>query len=354
MDWIDVHHHAYHGRLADALAARGVTHMAPGVPVPRWEVGDTFRVMDDCGLDAAVLSVLVPDAALRLPDAADLVRRTNEWTAELVRAHPHRLGLLATLPLPDLGTSLAEVGHAFDVLDADGVVLPASLADGALLGDPRLDPLLAELDRRGAVAFVHPNPGYRCSCTGAPDSAAAVPPPLVDFVMDTTRAVANLLFRGALRRFPGIRFVLAHGGGTIPYLAGRLELAKTWVLAPQEGQTQQGQTQKGQPQNGQAQGASAQDESAQDGSAQDAQVRADSVYAELGRLYYETAQASSRGALACVDTVAEPGHVLFGTDFPFMTAPVVAATRREVAAHRADIGGAGLALFPRLRTGTRR
>lgn len=319
MDWIDVHHHAYHGRLADALAARGVTHMAPGVPVPRWEVDDTLRVLDDCGLDAAVLSVLMPDAALRLEDAADLVRRTNEWTAELVRDHPRRLGLLATLPLPDLAASLAEVGHAFDVLGADGVVLPASLADGALLGDPQLDPLLAELDRRAAVAFVHPNPGYRCSCTGASDAAAVVPPPLVDFVMDTTRAVANLLFRGALRRFPGIRFVLAHGGGTIPFLVGRLELAKTWVLADRNGSAPQ-----------------------------------DPVRTELARLYYETAQASAPAALACVDAVAEPGHVLFGTDFPFMTAPVVEATRREVAEHRADIGGAGLALFPRLRADARR
>ncbi|WP_433271671.1 amidohydrolase family protein [Actinosynnema sp. CS-041913] len=349
MDWIDVHHHAYHGRLADALAARGVTHMAPGVPVPRWRVDDTFRVMDDCGLAAAVLSVLVPDAALRLPDAADLVRATNGWTADLVREHPHRLGLLATLPLPDLDASLAEVGHAFDVLGADGVVLPASLADGALLGDPQLDPLLAELDRRGAVAFVHPNPGYRCSCTGAPDSAAAVPPPLVDFVMDTTRAVANLLFRGALRRFPGIRFVLAHGGGTIPFLAGRLELAKTWVLPDRNGRPRKGPAQNDPVQNDQAQTDPAQNDLAQKALLQD-----DSVHAELGRLYYETAQASWAGALACVDAVAEPGHVLFGTDFPFMTAPVVAATRREVAAHRADIGGAGLALFPRLRAAARR
>ncbi|MDQ2586730.1 amidohydrolase family protein [Saccharothrix yanglingensis] len=314
MDWIDVHHHAYHGRLADALAARGVTQMAPGVPVPRWEPADTLRVMAEHDLAAVVLSVLVPDAALLLPDAADLVRRTNEWTAEVVRGNPDRFGLLATLPLPDPDAALAEVGYAFDVLGADGVVLPASLADGALLGDPGLDPLLAELDRRDAVVFVHPNPGYRCSCTGAPDFAAVVPPPLVDFVADTTRAVANLLFRGALRRFPRIRFVLAHGGGTIPFLVGRLELARTWVLPGQDG----------------------------------------SVGEELGRLYYETAQSSTAAALACVDAVAEPGHVLFGTDFPFMTGPVVGRTRSEVTAHRPDIGGAALALFPRLRAAARR
>lgn len=306
---MDVHHHAYHGRLADELAARGVTHLAPGVPVPRWAAEDSLRVMAEHGIAAAVLSVLLPDRALLLPDAARLVRVVNGWTADVVRAHPDRFGLLATLPLPDVPAALAEVAHAFDVLGADGVVLPASLADGALLGDPGLDPLLAELDRRGAVALVHPDPGYRCSCTGAPDFATAVPPPLVDFVADTTRAVANLLFRGALRRFPGIRFVLAHGGGAIPFLAGRLELARTWVLPDR-----------------------------------DAPVADD-----LARLYYETAQSSAPGALACVDAVAAPGHVLFGTDFPFMTAPVVERTRREVAAHRPGIGAAAAALFPRLR-----
>ncbi|NUT97295.1 MAG: amidohydrolase family protein [Saccharothrix sp.] len=309
MTWVDVHHHAYHGALADALAHRGVTHMAPGVPVPRWRVEDSLRVMENCGLDAAVLSVLMPDKALVLPDAAELVRATNEWTAELVGRHPDRFGLLATLPLPDLDASLAEVGHAYDALHADGVVLPASLADGALLGDPAQEPLFAELDRRAAVVLVHPDPAYRCSHTGAEDFPAVVPPPLVDFVMDTTRAVANLLFRGVLRRYPRIRFVLAHGGGTIPFLAGRLELAETWVLPDRDG----------------------------------------SVRDELAGLYYETAQAFSSAALACVDSVAPPGHVLFGTDFPFMGEPVVAATVRDVAAHRAEVGGAALDLFPRLR-----
>ncbi|MEJ2858897.1 MULTISPECIES: amidohydrolase family protein [unclassified Saccharothrix] len=311
MTWVDVHHHAYHGALADALAHRGVTHMAPGVPVPRWRVEDSLRVMENCGLDAALLSVLMPDKALVLPDAAELVRATNEWTAEVVAAHPDRFGLLATLPLPDLDASLVEVGHVFDALQADGVVLPASLADGALLGDPAQEPLFAELDRRAAVVLVHPNPGYRCSCTGAEDFPAVVPPPLVDFVMDTTRAVSNLLFRGVLRRYPRIRFVLAHGGGTIPFLAGRLELAQTWVLPDRDG----------------------------------------SVRDELAGLYYETAQAFSAAALSCVDSVAPPDHVLFGTDFPFMGEPVVAATRRDVAAHRVAVGAAALDLFPRLRRG---
>jgi predicted TIM-barrel fold metal-dependent hydrolase len=314
--WVDVHQHSYHPQLVEMLAGKGISHMAPGVPMPRWRLEDTLKVMERCDLAAVVLSVLMPDVALRQPDAATLVRRTNEWTAELVRARPHRFGALATLPLPDVDAALAEIGHAFDTLGMDGVVLAASLADGRLLGDPSLDPVLAELDRRGAVVLVHPNPGYRCSCTGSPDFAAVVPPPLVDFVMDTTRAVANLLLRGAFRRFPGIRFVLAHGGGTIPYIAGRLELAETWVLAGQ------------------------------------AEAERGSVRAALRGLYFETAQSSSAGALGCVHSLAAPGHVLFGTDFPFMTEEVSAATKLEVEEYQGtagDIGGAAWDLFPRLR-----
>ncbi|MGH3914862.1 MAG: amidohydrolase family protein [Pseudonocardiaceae bacterium] len=319
--WIDVHHHSYHPQLVTLLRECGVTQMAPGVPLPTWRPADSFRVMDRNGLSAAVLSVLLPDLALQDRRAAELVRRSNEWSAELVQEHAGRLGAFAVLPLPDIDTALAEITYAFDVLDMDGVVMSASLADGRLLGDPGLNPVFEELNRRRAVVFIHPNPSYHCSCTGNPDLGFAVPPPLVDFVMDTTRAVADLLFRGTLRRYHELRFILAHAGGAIPYLASRLELAATWVLAGNRHA--------------------------------DRKI----VRAELSRLYFETAQAAGPGTLACLWEVAGKGHILFGTDFPFMKDAVVAATRRGVEEYRgasiAAIASIGrdnaLELFPRLR-----
>ncbi|MCO5967362.1 amidohydrolase family protein [Actinoallomurus soli] len=274
---IDVHHHAYHARLADEL---GVAEMAPGVPVPTWTPEDSLRVLDRNGLDGAVLSVLLPDAAR---PSAGLVRRVNEWTAELLG---DRFAGLASLPMGDPDAMFDELAHALDVLEMDGVVLSASLPDGRLLGDPSLAPLFDELNRRRAVVFVHPNPAYGCSCTGP-----GVPPPLVDFVMDTTRAVAGLLFGGTLRRCPDVRFILAHGGGAVPYLAQRFELAGEWVVP----------------------GADAR------------QVRDD-----LRRPYYEMAQSASAGALACLRTVTDESHILFGTDYPFMPEPVVASTLRAM------------------------
>ncbi|MBB4918284.1 amidohydrolase family protein [Streptosporangium saharense] len=307
--WIDVHHHSYHPPLIAELRRRGVTHMAPGVPLPEWTVEDSLRVMDANGVRAAILSILLPDAALG-QGASSLVRQANEWSAELVRDFPGRFGALAVLPLPDVEAALAEIEYALDVLGLDGVVMSASLADGRYLGDPAFAPVFDELDRRGAVVFVHPNPAYRCDCVGGPGFAAKVPPPLVDFVMDTTRAVADLLFGGTLTRCRDIRFVLAHAGGTVPYLAWRLELAATWVL-PGAGEVD--------------------------------------VAGELRRLYYETAQAASPATLACLAEVTGRENVLFGTDFPFMRDAVVAETLRHLAeAGQIPFEDNTLALFPRL------
>lgn len=309
---IDVHHHSYHPPLIAELRRRGVTHMAPGVPLPEWTVADSLRVMDANGIRSAILSILLPNAAFD-EDAASLVRQTNEWTAELVRDFPGRFGGLAVLPLPDVEAALAEIDHAFDVLGLDGVVLSASLADGRYLGDPAFAEVFDELNRRGAVVFVHPNPAYRCDCAGGPGFTAKVPPPLVDFVMDTTRAVADLLFGGTLSRCHDIRFILAHAGGTVPFLAWRLELAATWVL-PGAGDVD--------------------------------------VAGELRRLHYETAQAASPATLACLREVTAGENILFGTDFPFMNDAVVPATLRHLdAAADLDLAGNALALFPRLADG---
>ncbi|GGK70322.1 amidohydrolase [Sphaerisporangium melleum] len=310
--WIDVHHHAYHPPLIAELRRRGVTHMAPGVPLPAWTATEALRVMDGSGIRAAVLSVLLPGDALQ-QDVAPLVRDINTWSAEVVREHPGRFAALASLPLPDVEASLAEIEYALDVLGLDGVVLSTSLPDGRYLGDPAFDRVFAELNDRGAVVFVHPNPSSRCSCAGGPGFASAVPPPLVDFVMDTARAVANMLFGGTLSRNPDIRFILAHAGGVVPFLSWRLELAGTWVLP-------------------------------------DAGV---DVPGELRRLYYETAQSASPATLACLREVTGDRNILFGTDYPFMNDTVVAATRRHLEdVAGLDLTGNALALFPRLAGGT--
>ncbi|MGH8973929.1 MAG: amidohydrolase family protein, partial [Acidimicrobiia bacterium] len=214
---LDVHHHVLPPAYVDALSATGVGARS-GIGFPDWRLADSLAVMDRHGIAAAALSVSTPGVALA-DEAANrrLARRCNEWAADAVREHPGRFGAFASLPLPDVDGSLAEVAHALDDLGLDGVVLLAS-HQGRYLGDAAFEPLMAELDRRRAVAFIHPT-----TPPGAPPAGVDVPVFAVEFVADTTRAVANLIFSGTLERYPGISFVVAHAGGFAPYIAARLQ-----------------------------------------------------------------------------------------------------------------------------------
>lgn len=270
---IDVHHHAYSPPLVRLLRELGVTRMAQGVPLPDWTPSRSLEFIEQNGLSGAVLSVLLPEGAYDKP-AAGLIRQVNEWSAEMVRENCSRFAALAALPLDDPAKAVSEIQYALDVLRLDGVVLPAGLPGGRSLADPELVPVLVALDERAAVVLVHPSPSARCLCV-----ETELPPPVLDFVVDTTRAVIALLFNGSLGRFRSIRMILAHAGGTLPFLAQRLELADTWVGG----------------------------------------VPAAEVRRALRRLYYETAQSRGPGTLACLRTVTEESHILFGTDYPFIT-----------------------------------
>jgi predicted TIM-barrel fold metal-dependent hydrolase len=133
--------------------------------------------------------------------------------------------------------------------------------------------------------------------------------------------VAGLLFGGILRRCPRIRFFIAHAGGTVPYLASRLELAASWHVADS------------------------------------VRAGARDTALSLAGLYYETAQAFAPGTLACLRAVTDESHVLFGTDFPMIKGDAVTASRKAIAGNSVlnpvKVGRENaLALFPSLAGGT--
>ena len=209
---------------------------------------------------------------MRLPRGR-VARACNVYAAELVRRHGDRFGFFAVLPLPDVDGALAEVAYALDVLGANGVGLFTNYA-GAYLGDPSLAPLYAELDRRKAVAFVHPI--LNDCCAGlVPD----VDPTVIEYGADTTRAIASLVFSGTASRFPDIGFLFSHGGGTLPFLLARFEhLARLPHLAA---------------------------------------ALPNGIRPILQRLYYDTAQVAHRGALAALRAFVPASQLLFGSDFPY-------------------------------------
>jgi len=311
---IDVHHHIMPAEYAKALAAEGVTS-ALGVRLPEWSLEETLEVMDRNGIRAAVTSFTSPAALVG--DARfsrGLARKCNEIAAKLIHDHPHRFGAFAVLPgLEDAEGALTEIEYALDTLKLDGIGLLTNYK-GTYLGDSAFEPVYKDLNRRKAVIHVHPGdpPGKNpFPCTAS----------LLEAPFETTRAITNLIYGGTLERYPDMRFIFSHGGGTIPYLATRIaEGAWRW------------------------QGAA---ENAPKG-----------FYHYLKRLYYDTAGAASAYNLPSLHALADAGHILFGTDYPFASTSMIAAKIDGIARfagfdaeERASIEEkSALALFPRLRT----
>ena len=143
-------------------------------------------------------------------------REVNEYRAEVVAGRPERFGFFATLTLPDVEGALAEARYALDTLLADGIVLLAN-NDGRYLGDPGFEPLLEFLHHRRAVVFIHSGELPAPAVPGIPAFAA-------DFLLDTTRTALSLILSGAMEKYSGIKFILAHAGGFVPYIAYRILL----------------------------------------------------------------------------------------------------------------------------------
>lgn len=314
---IDVHAHYIPAAYREAMMQAGLAH-ADGIRgLPQWDVAQALRMMDGLNIRTAMLSVSSPgvnfgdDAAAR-----KLARAVNEEGARAAIDHPGRFGLFASLPLPDVDGALAEASYAFDTLHADGVTVESNHR-GIYLGDPRFDPLMAELNRRRAVVFMHPT-SPTCPCCQT--LSMGYPRPLIEFMFETTRAVTNLLLTGTLDRFPDIRLIVPHAGAAVPILADRIVgLAPAFLPKP---------------------------------------VDADHLLDTLRRLHYDLAGYPLPRLAPALLQVADTNRIHYGSDWPFTPIPVAtrlageleatplfdAATRRRILHDNA------CDLFPRLRT----
>lgn len=124
------------------------------------------------------------------------------------------------LPLSDVDAALEEIAYALDTLCPDGVGLY-----GVYLGDPEFKPIFKELARRSASVFVHP-------ANSPNDDGLGFPAPMLEYPFDTTRMAVNLVLSGTLDRYPGIKLILSHGGGTLPFLAERAAALTAWTAPP--------------------------------------------------------------------------------------------------------------------------
>ncbi len=277
---IDVHHHILPPDGVATLKRNGMT-TAGGVAFPDWSPQTSLSVMDQSEIAAAITSMPYLYSADISP-SRDFMRSCNEFSARLVSDYPKRFGSFAVLPLPDAEAAIQELEYALDQLQLDGIVLPTNVG-GRYLGDPVFDELFAELNRRKAVVFIHPvDPPGECL------TDLKFPTSLIEFVFDTTRAIANLIYSGTLERCPDIRFIVAHAGGTVPYLAWRISLLQH--KAGMQEKVPQG------------------------------------VMTYLERLYYDTALSAAPGALRSLQELVEPSQILFGSDYPFAPEILTALT----------------------------
>ena len=281
---IDVHNHftppAYLAAMRTQIAATIDTNPEH---VFNWNPANAIEEMDQSNVGTAVLSLSTPGLWVLNDDARvrEITRQSNEYAAGLVRAYPGRFGMFAALPLPDVDGSLAEATYALDELKADGIGILTSYAE-KYPGDPAFKPLFAELNRRKAVVFVHPTTPQCCA-----NSLPGIPPPILEFMFDVTRAITSMLFAGTFSAFPDIKFIFTHAGCTMIPIATRIN---AFSLRHHEFDA-------GLPHG---------------------------VMHEIKKLYYDIANSTNPSAMSSLMNLVPTSQILFGSDTPYVPMAVTA------------------------------
>ncbi|MGE3248403.1 MAG: amidohydrolase family protein [Beijerinckiaceae bacterium] len=316
-DKIDVHVHFIPPDYQAAAEKLGATP-AKG-SFPEFSEDAALKVMDENGIATSIMSMSAPGYRFcrDAQSANDLARRSNDWAAGLVQRRPDRFGLFASLPFyeiengkpGDVGAAVAEAVRALDELKLDGVGIFSSYGP-KYLGDPVFDPLLAALNARSAVVHIHPMLPKAMQALDL-DFTGNV----VEFPFDTTRVALNLVFSHALERYPNIRYILSHGGGTLPFIGWRVAWSPSFPA-----------------------------------------WKPDDITKLLKRFWVDTALSVDEGPVRCWKDFVPMEQVLFGNDFPFAPPRKVAQQTRIIesspALDDAELKkiarGNALTLFPRL------
>jgi 6-methylsalicylate decarboxylase len=277
MHRIDVHNHIFPTQYLAAAKAKGKIGevLASQPDMIDWTPATSLAAMDRNEVQKAITSVSTPGVWWGDRDLArTLARQCNEFSGEMARNHPGRFGFFASLPLPDVEASLAEIAYAMDDLGAAGILLMTSYGD-RWPGDPAFAPVFRELNRRKATVFFHPT--VADCCRGLiPD----VGPSMIEYPMDSTRAIVSLLSSGTFSGCPDVKCIFSHGGGVLPMLAARIaRIADRSVVSGPR--------------------------------------LPHGAMHELQQLFFDIASATSPPALDALLRFAPIENILFGSDFPY-------------------------------------
>ncbi len=288
---IDTHHHfyppAYQKAWVDWEDARKLPHFTTQVA---WTREKAVEEMDKNGIAAGMLSIASTPGTWFNLDAAGagkMARLCNDFAADMIRDYKGSFGLFATLSMIDIDATLKEIEYVFDTLKADGVGLQTNYGD-KWLGHPVYQPVLQELNRRKAVAYVHPLVASCCA-----QLSVGAFPAVIEVPHDTTRTVTSLLLARRFTQFPDIKWLFSHAGGTIPMLAGRIEAFY-------------GHSTRGE---------------------KDAMTE-EGIAAQLRALHYDTANATSAPAMAALMKLVPTSQITFGSDYPYFPLNQIEAIRK--------------------------
>jgi predicted TIM-barrel fold metal-dependent hydrolase len=288
---IDFHCHAFPAELFEALkrhypdvidlqrdAEGKLCAIWANTALPAWDHGGRLEDIDRAGIDLGVLSA--PPIYSRVDEhTPELCRLVNDAIAASCRRDPGRFKAFAHIPFNSTDTALKEMARALDELGFVGILVTSNIG-GRYLDAPDFYPFWEEASRRQVPVFMHPmnSPCYR-------DDEPAT---LLSFPFDTTLSAHKLVRGGLFDRFPDVVLVLAHLGGTLPYLARRIDIAHdapgffAGYRRPPRRPSE-----------------------------------------DMRKLYVDTALGWNRGAFECARELVGIDHIVFGTDYfirgtPFM------------------------------------
>ena len=293
---IDIHSHMIPESYLSAVKAHGM-EMDEGFPIPSWSAEEHLKFMDEAGIQTSVLTMPAPqpffgDGA----ESAAICRKFNKEAGALKSLYPKRFLFCAALPLPDVDKAIEEARYALEVLGADGVKL-ATNSYGQYLGDPELEPLMAYLNSRNAVIITHPHKPSAAN----DELIAAVPLASYEYLAETTRAILNMVARDVLVRYPNLKVVVPHCGSFLPNALPRFKgllpvMVKQGYMNPVD------------------------------------------VDANISHLYFDLAGAATDDTIESLLTIAEPSHILYGSDYPYVAAPALVGAKKSLEARLASHG----------------
>jgi predicted TIM-barrel fold metal-dependent hydrolase len=276
---IDFHHHFASPRW---LAKQRETKSQGWQSFQGWTPAKSLAAMDKAGVSTALISCTAPGPqfpGMSLDATRSMARDLNEYGAKMVADYKGRFSLLATLYPLDVDNSLKEIDYALGTLNAVGFGLITSYGD-KWMGDPAFLPVFDELNRRKALVFLHPRAAPCCQ-----NLIPNVPPTVVEYNTDTSRAIANIIINGSANRTVDVHYIFSHAGGTAPYLVQRLGIAPAPELAAALAGT----------------------------------PAPNSRLYHLRRFYYDVAQSTNPIQIQALKLFAGMSQIVFGADFPYST-----------------------------------